>query len=173
MENNAVESDFGQALGERQTRHVYLITYSQADVGKIANCQAFADCIFETFSQSQGNQKDNTNHPEHWSCCMADHRDGGKHYHLAIKQSAPRRWKAVKNYVSKKHELPCIFPTNHVVTMSPTNTSARTSHSPTYYTPLATQIYKKLAHQKPNVLSHSFLTTRRKGESQHQLTMRK
>ena len=102
MENNAVESDFGQVLGERQTRRVYLITYSQADMGKIANCQAFADCILEAFSQSQGNQKDNTNHPEHWSCCMGDHRDGGKHYHLAIKLSAPRRCKAVKNYVSKK-----------------------------------------------------------------------
>ncbi|CAB4002475.1 hypothetical protein DSY43_02735, partial [Paramuricea clavata] len=109
MENNAVESDFGQALGERQTRRVYLITYSQADLGKIANCQAFADCILEAFSQSQGNQKDNTNHPEHWSCCMEEHRDGGKHYHLAIKLSAPRRWKAVKNYVSKKHGIALHF----------------------------------------------------------------
>ncbi|CAB4021339.1 Hypothetical predicted protein [Paramuricea clavata] len=109
MENNAVESDFGQALGERQTRRVYLITYSQADLGKIANCQAFSDCILEAFSQSQGNQKDNTNHPEHWSCCMEEHRDGGKHYHLAIKLSAPRRWKAVKNYVSKKHGIALHF----------------------------------------------------------------
>ena len=37
MENNAVEIDFGQELGERQIRRVYLITYSQADMKKMAN----------------------------------------------------------------------------------------------------------------------------------------
>ena len=105
MENNVVDIDFSQELGERQIRRVYLITYSQADMKKMANCQAFADCILEAFSQSQGNQKDNATHPEHWSCCMEDHQDGGKHYHLAIKLSAPKRWKVVKNYVSKKHRI--------------------------------------------------------------------
>ena len=65
MANNELEVDFSQELGKRQTRRVYLITFSQADVGKMANCQAFADCILEAFSQSQGNQKDNTIYPEH------------------------------------------------------------------------------------------------------------
>ena len=105
MENNVVDIDFSRELGERQIRRVYLITYSQADMKKMANCQAFADCILEAFSQSQGNQKDNATHPEHWSCCMEDHQDGGKHYHLAIKLSVPKRWKVVKNYVSKKHRI--------------------------------------------------------------------
>ena len=107
MENNALEIDFGQELGERQIRRVYLITYSQADMKKMANCQAFADCILEAFSQ--GNKTDNTTHPEHWSCCMEDHQDGGKHYHLAIKLSAPKRWNAVKTYVSKKHGIALHF----------------------------------------------------------------
>ena len=137
---------------------------AQADMGKMANCQAFADCILEAFSQSQGNQKDNTIYPEHWSCCMEDHKDGGKHYHMAIKLSAPKWWKGVKDYVSKNTGLPCIFPINPMNIMPPTNTCARTSHSPTYYTALVTQIYKKLVHQKPNVLSHSFLIAQRKAK---------
>ncbi len=74
MENDVVEIDLGQELGERQTRRVYLITYSQADLDIIANCQAFADCILEAFSQ--GNPNDNKSHPEHWSCCMENHKDG-------------------------------------------------------------------------------------------------
>ena len=37
MENNAVEIDFGQELGERQIRRVYLITYSQVDMKKMAS----------------------------------------------------------------------------------------------------------------------------------------
>ena len=76
---------------------------------KMANCQAFADCFHEAFSQSLGNQKDNATHPEHWSCCMEDHHHGRKHYHLAIKLSAPKRWKARKNYVSKKHQIALHF----------------------------------------------------------------
>ena len=72
--------------------------------------QAFANCILEAFSQSQGNQKDNTTYPEHWSCCMEDHKDGGKHYHMAIKLSAPKRWKGVKNYVSQKYGIALHFP---------------------------------------------------------------
>jgi hypothetical protein len=107
MENDVVEIDLGQELGERQTRRVYLITYSQADLDIIANCQAFADCILEAFSQ--GNPNDNKSHPEHWSCCMENHKDGGKHYHLAIKLSAPKRWKAAKNYVSTKHGITLHF----------------------------------------------------------------
>ena len=70
MANSELEMDFSQELGERQTRRVYLIAYSQAYMGKMPNCQAFADCILEVFSQSQGNQKDNTTYPEHWKCCM-------------------------------------------------------------------------------------------------------
>ena len=106
MENNDFEIDFDRELNVRQTRRVYLITYSQADLGKIPNCQAFVDCILEAFSQRNENQ---ASHPEHWSCCMEDHRDGGKHYHLAIKLSAPKRWNAAKNYVRQKHGITLHF----------------------------------------------------------------
>ena len=100
MGNNAVQLHFGQELGERQTRRVYLITYSQANLEQIPNCQAFANCVLEAFSQGS-----NKSDPEHWSCCMEDHRDGGKHYHMAIKLSAPKRWKPVKNYLRQKHDI--------------------------------------------------------------------
>jgi hypothetical protein len=106
MENNDFEIDFDRELNVRQSRRVYLITYSQADLGKIPNCQAFVDCILEAFSQRNENQ---ASHPEHWSCCMEDHRDGGKHYHLAIKLSGPKRWNAAKNYVRQKHGITLHF----------------------------------------------------------------
>ena len=170
MENN-VDIDFSQELGERQIRRVYLITYSQADMKKMANCQAFADCSLEAFSQSQGNQKDNATHPEHWSCCMEDHQDGGKHYHLAIKCT-----KAVESgeKLCKQKTQDCLafFFTNPLVTMSPTSTSAKTSHLPTCYTALVARTYKKLVHQKPNVLSHSSQITQRKGECRYKVTMK-
>ena len=40
---------------------------------------------------------------------MGDHKNGGKHYHMAIKLSAPKRWKGAKDYVSKKYEIALHF----------------------------------------------------------------
>ena len=93
-----IQEELFNRYAKLQTHHVYLVTYSQTDMGKMANCQAFADCILEAFSQSQGNQKDNMIYPEYWSCCMEDHKDGGKHYHMTIKLSAPKRWKGAKDF---------------------------------------------------------------------------
>ena len=47
--------------------------YVQADLGK----PEFADCILETYAQ-----KGSTWIPEHLCCCMKEHEDGSKHYHL-------------------------------------------------------------------------------------------
>ena len=44
---------------------------------------------------------------------MEEHQDGGKHYHLAIKLNVPERWKAVKNYVTKKYGISLHFSDKH------------------------------------------------------------
>ena len=53
-------------------------------------------------SETQGNQKDNKTHPEHWSGCIEDHKDGGMHYHLAIKLSMSMRNIMVKTKILTK-----------------------------------------------------------------------
>ena len=107
-ENDSDEIDFTQQLGERQSRRVYLITYSQADLEKVKDCKKFSNCILEAFAQNES-----TCIPEHWSCCMEEHQDGGKHYHLAIKLNVSKRWKAVKNYVTKKCGISLHFSDKH------------------------------------------------------------
>ena len=71
-ENDSDEIDFTQQLGERQNHHVYLITYSQADLEKVKDCKKFSDCSLEAFAQNES-----TCIPEHWSYYyMEEHQDG-------------------------------------------------------------------------------------------------
>ena len=44
-----------------------------------------------------------------WACCMEEHADGGKHYHLAILFSGNRRWLTIKNAVQQAHGISLQF----------------------------------------------------------------
>jgi hypothetical protein len=65
------------SIGPRDNRLVYLVTYSQADLTKFSSREEFAEALVLAFSKD--------NNIIQWCCCLEDHKDGGKHYHVAIK----------------------------------------------------------------------------------------
>lgn len=77
-----------------QPRTVYLVTYSQADLEKVACRSDFAHIVVDEF-----NQHGKFDRVVQWACCKESHRVTGVHYHLAIKLSGVFRWKQVKNNI--------------------------------------------------------------------------
>jgi len=103
------ELDFTQPLEAREQRRAFLITYSQADLEKVPNCLRFSEIVLKAFEEAGGNRQ-----VVQWSCCMEDHVDGGKHYHLAILFSGSRRWSSIKNAVYKAHNIALHFSSQHI-----------------------------------------------------------
>ena len=67
-------------LRDHQARTVYLVTYAQADLKKVGNRKAFAGIVTGAFDQNKP-----FNCAEYWCCAKERHREGGHHYHLALK----------------------------------------------------------------------------------------
>ena len=88
----------------RDSRSVYLIAYSQADCEKIKGREDFAELFVRAFGEDIVKQ---------WVCSCEKHNNGGIHYHLGIKLSRVRRWKMVKENVSKNHGVVVNFQTFH------------------------------------------------------------
>ena len=42
---------------------------------------------------------------EYWCCAKERHREGGRHYHLAVKLTGMYRWKQVKESITKNHGI--------------------------------------------------------------------
>ena len=78
-------------LRKRQVRQVYLITHSLADMSAIPTRMAFAEKVLAGFRDANIDVRQ-------WVCCLEAHRDGEKHFHMAIKMGRLHRWVAVKNY---------------------------------------------------------------------------
>ena len=84
MENSTPPEDH-QLLSSRQVRSIYLLTYSQADVFVVPTREEFARVVLDSFKNA-----DPCSHCEvvQWVCSQELHRDGGIHYHMAVKLSA-------------------------------------------------------------------------------------
>ena len=48
-----------------------------------------------------------------WACSKEEHRDGGSHYHMAIKLSTRRRWLKGRNYLEQRHAVKVNFSDRH------------------------------------------------------------
>ena len=83
-------------------REVYLITYSQADVVKATDRAKFAELICSEFNRSDSVV-------DKWVCSAEIHREGGFHYHLAIKLHKQRRWAQVRNNIKRQHGIDLDF----------------------------------------------------------------
>ena len=98
--------DFMQELDPRQARGTYLVTYSQADLENFPSRETFAECAVEQFNNSNSSTGDASFQAVlHYACCMEEHENAGKHYHLALKLRVLRRWKAIKTALQKKHGI--------------------------------------------------------------------
>lgn len=88
------------SLGARDIRQVYLVTYSQADLVKFPSRKEFANALVLAFG------KDNV---IQWCCCIEDHEDGGKHYHVAIKLERKQRWLKTKRFLLDHYNISVHF----------------------------------------------------------------
>lgn len=100
--------DFNSPLRERENRRVYLITYARANLDRFPNCLAFSDIVLEAFNNGKSSKK-----VVEWACCIEDHADGAKHFHMAVKLNGTRRWNPVKNFIYKKYGISLHFSSKH------------------------------------------------------------
>lgn len=110
---DSIESvESGIFLGVREVRRVYLITYSQADTTKVPSREKFSDIVLQAFQQREVHNAQCA--VEHWSCCLEYHRDGGVHFHMAIKLTRPKRWLAVRQLIHARYGINVHFSNRHV-----------------------------------------------------------
>ena len=85
--------------GISEQRSVYLITYSNADLEKIDSREQFAELWVNAFGTEMVKQ---------WACCCEKHQEEENvHFHLALKLKRVRRWKMVKEKVSRETGIVC------------------------------------------------------------------
>ena len=108
-DDSFTELDTTITMEPREQRRAFLITYSQADMTKVPSCLRFSEIVIEAFNSCSSNRK-----IVQWACCMEEHADGGKHYHLAILFSGSRRWLSIKNAVQQAHGISLHFSCQHV-----------------------------------------------------------
>ena len=84
---------------ETQPKSTYLVTYSQADPNKIGSREEFASIVVDQFN------KGGSNRVLHWACCKEKHKDGGDHYHLALKLNGVYRWRQIKFFIQFKYKV--------------------------------------------------------------------
>ena len=95
-----------QLLHTRRARSVYLITYSQADLSRFPTREKFATDVVNAFNEGKVKVKS-------WVCCREAHKEGGLHYHLAIKLARAKRWKSIKNRLVAEHGIVVNFSSRH------------------------------------------------------------
>ena len=82
-------------------RSVYLITYSCADLTKVATREKFAEIWVKAFGEELIKQ---------WACCCEKHKENDEvHFQLALKLKRVRRWKLVRDKVIRENGLVCHF----------------------------------------------------------------
>lgn len=101
--------DFTQSsLGVRAARRTYLVTCSQVNLDLFPTRESFGSLVAQCFDAGSGKVK-----VDHWACCLEQHKNGGSHYHVALKLSGPKRWKSIKNRVFESHGIVINFSESH------------------------------------------------------------
>ena len=89
-------------------RRTYLLTYSQANREKFPTRECFGSVMERYFNE--GKSKANV---EFWACCLEEHKNGGQHYYLCLKLSAPKKSKAVKDRITSEQGIIVNFSDKH------------------------------------------------------------
>ena len=103
------DEDFETPCKDRDSCRTYLLTYSQANLEKVPDCTSFTDIILNAFSQGTS-----TSQVEQWATCIENHADGGKHYHMIMKLSKPRRWKPVFEQIRRSESIVVNFSSKNI-----------------------------------------------------------
>ena len=84
------------------------MTYSQPDLFKFTTREEFGKCIKRHFNKGTGKVK-----VQHWACSQEKHQEGGKHYHVALKLTGPKRWKPVIDSITAEEGIVVNFSDKH------------------------------------------------------------
>ena len=87
-------------MSTKQTRRSCLVRYSQADLQLFPTRESFGSAVVEAFNTGSGKVK-----VDYWSCALEDHKDGGKHFHAALKLRERKGWLSAKNSLNSKYNI--------------------------------------------------------------------
>ena len=93
-------SKVADEIDSSKARRTYLIRYNQADIDAFPTRKSFVKVVKEAFTSSSGKSW-----TLHWSYKIENHKNGGLHYHMALKVSNPKRWLQCKNEIFNKHKI--------------------------------------------------------------------
>ena len=105
MSNEDSFEDFAESSGSK-SRRTYLLTYSQADLGRYPTCLSFSEMILCACESVKSSGK-----IKHWACCREQHQNGGSHYHMSTGFDGTRRWKPIKDYIYNNENISINFST--------------------------------------------------------------
>ena len=92
-------SNPSEAIGPRDVRKAYLITYSNANT-ELYDREKFATIITTAFEACiRGSTV------TQWACCLEQHKNGRYHFHMCVLLNKLQRWLKVKNYVKDKYGI--------------------------------------------------------------------
>ena len=103
------DSDW-RRLNSRRVRLVYLLTYSQADLELVPTREEFSCIVLDSFAHAD---LCSPSEVVQWVCSKEAHRDGGVHYHMAVKLNKRRCWLKVCNYLEARHGVKVNFSDRH------------------------------------------------------------
>ena len=97
---------------EREQRHVYLVTYSRADLNKIPTRGAFAEVIAQGWMQTTGVKI------RQWVVAMEQHSstpegENSFHFHMALKLEKRTRWLRVRKFLDDRFGIKVNFSSHH------------------------------------------------------------
>ena len=79
LDNSCKPANPNDKIDVPSVRKLYLIIYSQADVGRFPPRQSFVEAVLYSFY-------DTPDKIMHWSCCMAEHPEsGGSYFEMTLK----------------------------------------------------------------------------------------
>jgi len=96
-------------MSPRSVRKTHLITYSKADLKKFPSRETFALAVTDSFKIGTSNIA-----VVQWVCCREKHKTSdAMHYHPALKLSAIKRWKGVKDKLRDDYGIEVLFSDKH------------------------------------------------------------
>ena len=103
-----------QELGKKVMRRAYLITYSQADLSIVPNCERFAEIVEMAVRPARVRSATPQKLIECYAVCMEKHQEGNKHFHLSIKLTQPKKWYSMKNNILRVNGISVHFSSKHL-----------------------------------------------------------
>lgn len=85
------------STNDNNGKHMFLVTYSQANMTRFPTRQKFAKFVVAAFNSGKGKVQ-----VDKWAVCREEHENGGYHYHCCVKmKGGVKRWGAPRAYMAE------------------------------------------------------------------------